>query len=237
MMNGGSVRRRGPGAAARMALLAVTVGTVVAADGWRLAASAGVFLLLAAALHPAGFRVWRRLALWILLTALALPPLVFGSPRDLVIVAGVAVARDALWLAGALIVRAAVIAVASAGFAATVSGQALTDVFEAVGLRGVGFSLGVAMHALPTTVSTWSTAARALRLRGGFRDHALRDAGLLAITVIGNALRHADEVVEAAYARGFSPDRPAPGSRVRWRGDAVWTVLWLGLAAVLLFAR
>jgi energy-coupling factor transporter transmembrane protein EcfT len=135
-----------------------------------------------------------------------------------------------------MLARSLIIAVAATGFASTVSVRELSDLLEVIGLRGLGFSLGVAVHAMPVARRTWATSARALRLRGGFRHQWARDAGLLCMTVVGNALRHADEVVEAAQARGFSADRCSRTKPQHWRTDAAWLTGVVALAFVLLFA-
>lgn len=225
-----------PGSVARAGALVIAVALVVSADGGRLGAAVTVCLFGSAVLHPAGFAILRRPAVWLILTLLALPPIIVSTPRDVILVPGLAVSTAGLYVALAMVARSVVIAVAAAGFVATVSARELTQLFENVGLRGLGFSLGVAIHALPLTTRTWATSARALRLRGGFRRHRVSDLALLAMTVIGNALRHADEVVEAAQARGFAPDRHAPTAPAGWRRDLVWVAVWLGVTVVIVVA-
>ena len=222
-----------PGSVARAGALLVAVALVVTVDGSRLGAATALCLIGSALLHPVGFTVLRRPAVWLILTLLALPPIVVSTPRDITLVAGLRVSSAGLYVALAMVARSVVIAVAAAGFVATVSARELTQLFESIGLRGLGFSLGVAIHALPLATRTWATSARALRLRGGFRRRRVSDLALLAMTVIGNALRHADEVVEAAQARGFAPDRQEPTAPAGWRRDLVWVVVWIVLAALL----
>jgi energy-coupling factor transporter transmembrane protein EcfT len=229
-------QRLRPGPVARCAALLMAVGLVVATAGTRLNVAAAACLLVALFLHPAGFSVLRRPMLWGLLTLLVLPPLVFTTPREVPLPAGLAVASAGLRLAWAMLVRTVVVAVAAAGFAATVSARELTGLFEAVGLRGLGFSLGVAVHTLPLATRTWTTSARALRLRGGFRRRWAGDLMRLAMTVIGNALRHADEVVEAAQARGFSPDRARREAVPGWPADLGWIAAWMAMTALVLLA-
>jgi energy-coupling factor transporter transmembrane protein EcfT len=219
---------------ARVGALVIAVVLIVLADDARLGVATAVCLSGSLLLHPAGFALLRRPVLWVLLTLLALPPLLVTTPRDIGLVAGMAVSSAGVRIALAMLARSVVIAVAAAGFVATVSARELTQLFESVGLRGLGFSLGVAMHALPLATRTWATSARALRLRGGFGRHRVGDLALLAMTVIGNALRHADEVVEAAQARGFAADRHQPVAPAGWRGDLVWVVVWALTAAAIL---
>ena len=226
-----------PGSVARLGALVIAVVLIVLADGARLGVATAICLSGSLVLHPAGFALLRRPMLWVLLVLLALPPLLVTTPRDINLVAGMAVSSAGVSIALAMVARSMVIAVAAAGFVATVSARELTQLFESIGLRGLGFSLGVAMHALPLATRTWATSARALRLRGGFRRHRVGDLALLAMTVIGNALRHADEVVEAAQARGFAPDRHAPVAPAGWRGDLGWVMVWILTAAAVLGIR
>lgn len=224
------------GVIARLGALVAAVLLAVVADGHTLGV---VFVLcgaLAVLMHPAGFRILGRPALWVLLAALALPPLLLTSPRDLDLPLGLAVSGAGVALAVSMAARSLVIAVAAAGFEATVSVRELTGLFEFAGLRGLGFSLGVAVHALPVARQTWATSARALRLRGGLRWHWARDVALLGMTVVGNALRHADEVVEAAHARGFSPDRHERTPPDHWQADLVWIAV-LAAAAVMILVE
>ncbi len=224
------------GVTARAAALVLAVMLALVLDGPKLGVALALTWGLGAVIHPSAFGVLARPALWSLLVLLVLPTLVIGTPRDIALPFGPAVSSEAVRLAAAMAARSLIIVVAAAGFASRVSVRALTELLEVVGLRGLGFSLGVAVHALPLATRTWTTSARALRLRGGFRQARMRDVTLLSMTVIGNALRHADEVVEAAQARGFDPAGRSGGGPHRWRTDLVWVTAWTLAAAGLLLA-
>jgi energy-coupling factor transporter transmembrane protein EcfT len=224
------------GVTARGAALVLSVVLALVLDGPKLGVALVLTWGLGAVIHSSAFRVLARPALWSLLVLLVLPTLVIGTPRDLALPFGLAVSTEAVRLAAAMAARSLIIVVAAAGFASRVSVRALTELLEVVGLRGLGFSLGVAVHALPLATRTWTTSARALRLRGGFRQARMRDVTLLSMTVIGNALRHADEVVEAAQARGFDPARRSGGGPDRWRSDLAWIAAWALVVATLLLA-
>jgi energy-coupling factor transporter transmembrane protein EcfT len=228
--------RTGVGVVARTAALLLAVALSVGFHGAKLLVANGLCWALAAAIHPSAFRVLRRPILWLLLAGIVWPALVFATPRDVALPFGLHVASLAVTLAWTMACRSLIIVVAAAGFGSGVSVSELTALFELAGLRGLGFSLGVAVHALPLAERTWATSAKALRLRGGFRRNRLRHAVLLATTVIGNSLRHADEVVEAASARGFSPARHRTDPPARWRSDLVWVSLWVVVALVLAVA-
>jgi energy-coupling factor transporter transmembrane protein EcfT len=113
--------------------------------------------------------------------------------------------RQGLWMG----VRALTIALAAGWYANTVSVSDLTRLFERVGLGGLGFALGVAFNMLPTLRAEVHNTFDAMRLRGGFRRRRLAHFRLLAVVVITNALRHADDIVRAAEVRAFraGPDK------------------------------
>ena len=70
-------------------------------------------------------------------------------------------------------------------------------------MRGLGFTLGVAVNLLPalerSSGRTWDT----LRMRGGLRHRRRLTLRLATLTVMSNALRRADEIAIAAETRGF----------------------------------
>jgi energy-coupling factor transporter transmembrane protein EcfT len=103
--------------------------------------------------------------------------------------------------------RAAGIVVAVAGFARSVSALELAGLLERAGLKGLGFSLGVAVNMLPTVRETGISTWQALRLRGGFRGQRIHALRLLFVGIIANSLRHADDIVNAAEARAFNVER------------------------------
>jgi energy-coupling factor transporter transmembrane protein EcfT len=117
--------------------------------------------------------------------------------------------------------RATAIIVAVSGFAESVSISELAMLLERAGLKGLGFALGVAVNVLPLLQETATTAFQALRLRGGFRRARLRAMRLLLVTIIVNSLRHADNIICAAEARAFSPERPVIRRIKFQRGDVV----------------
>ncbi|MGV3614682.1 MAG: CbiQ family ECF transporter T component [Fimbriimonas sp.] len=108
--------------------------------------------------------------------------------------------------------------------------------FGRLGMRWVGFALGIAINALPvlerSTRRTWD----AMRMRGGFRRQRWRGLRLLAIATLTNALLQADAQADAATARGFRIDYPGePGAPWGRRGFLVVVGGW-GLAVALVAA-
>ena len=159
--------------------------------------------------------------------------LAFG-PADAT-VAGISVSTVGLAAAVQMVVRVITITIAVARFAASVSVSELTRLFEAAGLKGLGFALGVAFNMLPTTYSIVMTAFYSLRLRGGFRRNRLQSLRLLLVTVVDNALRHADEIVAAAESRAFSVDC-IHSEPLEWNAaDLITSGAMLGLTLVFVF--
>jgi energy-coupling factor transporter transmembrane protein EcfT len=92
------------------------------------------------------------------------------------------------------------------GLTAAIDISSLAGLFERLGLHGLGFSMGVALNLLPALQQSASHAWHSLKMRGGLRRKRWRGVQLLAVTVVTNALRRAEEVALAAEARGFSPE-------------------------------
>jgi energy-coupling factor transporter transmembrane protein EcfT len=86
----------------------------------------------------------------------------------------------------------------------------IAGLLERVGLRGLGFSLGVALNLLPGLQQSGIHAWQSLRMRGGLRQKKWRGLRLLVVTIITNALRRAEEIALAAESRAFSPERSRP---------------------------
>jgi len=84
---------------------------------------------------------------------------------------------------------------------------ALAGLLERFGLHGLGFSMGVALNLLPALQQSSTHAWYSLKMRGGLRKQRWRGLQLLAITVVTNALRRAEEIALAAEARAFSPEK------------------------------
>lgn len=102
--------------------------------------------------------------------------------------------------------RAVVILMAADGLSNSVSIVEVAGLFERGGLRGLGFSIGVATNLLPDLRHSSLTAWHSLRMRGGLRAQWWRGVQLLVLTIISNALRHAEEIVLASEVRAFRPE-------------------------------
>ncbi len=165
----------------------------------KLAWTAVLCLVVAAVVYPHSFRRVLRLRFLLMLALLALPPL-FLMPEN--------GGQTALQIG----LRFVVVLTAVDGFTHTVDISQIAGLLERLGLRGLGFSLGVALNLLPGLQQSSIHAWQSLRMRGGLRQKKWRGLRLLAITIVTNALRRAEEIALAAESRAFSPEycRPAP---------------------------
>ncbi len=176
----------------------------------------------------------RRLEFWILVASgLLFSPFLIGE-KD-VSLFGLSLSSEGFWAGVWMTVRALSVALAVGGFAYAVSVDEMARLFEVAGLRGLGFAVGVAFNMLPTLGETARNAYEAMRLRGGFRRERLRALRMLLVTIVANALRRGNEVVEAAEARAFQPDGPRQEPLPLGRADlallAALIVLGVGILA------
>jgi hypothetical protein len=124
-----------------------------------------------------------------------------------------------VWMA----LRAAALMLAFSASLAVLTVSRTMDLFSAIGLRGLGFALGVAVNLLPALQEVVGVAYHTMRLRGGWR-RPLQNAPLFLVTVIANALRYGDDVVKAASARAFDPAASlVQTDRLLGRADIVFT--------------
>lgn len=137
-----------------------------------------------------------------------------------------------LWMA----LRAATLMLAFGASLGVLTVSQMIHLFDAVGLRGLGFALGVALNLLPVLRDVVGVAYHTLRLRGGFR-RPVQNARLFLITIMANALRYGDDVVKAASARAFDPTAsPTRVSRILGRADRVFVAGLVVVGAGLLLS-
>jgi len=142
--------------------------------------------------------------------------------------------RSGLELGGWMALRAMCLTLAFSVSVGSMSPSDMIGLFESMGLKGLGFALGVALNLLSVLGEIIETTYHTLRLRGGFR-RPWTTVRLLLVTVISNALRYGDDVVVAASARGFDPATRQGGVSVLRRADGVFAMGLLGLGGLLLF--
>jgi len=150
-----------------------------------------------------GLQVLASRRLWLfLLSTLAVAPFILGEPD--VRWGLLRLSRDGLETGFWMALRAATLMLAFGVSVAALSVAQVMRLFEGLGIRGLGFALGVALNLGPTLRETVEAAYHTLRLRGGLR-RPIQTARLFLITVVANALRYGDDVVRAASARAFDP--------------------------------
>ena len=175
-----------------------------------------------------GLRVLTRGRFWLfVLSILALSPFILGEAD--VRWGGLPLSRAGLEAGAGMALRAATLALAFSVGVGGLSVARLMHLFDGLGVRGLGFALGVALNLVPVLQDVVGAAYHTLRLRGGFR-RPVQNTRLFLITVIANALRYGDDVVKAASARAFDPTARLPQSRpILGSADVA---LIAGLAAV-----
>jgi len=150
-----------------------------------------------------GLQVLASRRLWMfLLSTLAVTPFILGEAD--VRWGLLRLSRDGLETGFWMALRAATLMLAFGVSVAALSLAQMMHLFDRLGLRGLGFALGVALNLGPTLHDTVEAAYHTLRLRGGLR-RPIQTARLFLITVVANALRYGDDVVQAASARAFDP--------------------------------
>ena len=82
----------------------------------------------------------------------------------------------------------------------------LIGLFHSRGLRGLSFALGVAYNMLSTLSETSRIVLSTLRLRGAIRRHPLLSLRLFVVAVVSATLRHGEDIVHGATARGFDAE-------------------------------
>ena len=216
-----------------LAIFACSVAVVMVTPVQRLPWAAAVCLLVALWIYPQAFLGLLRLRWLVMIALLALPPVFLLGELDRSL-AGMMYSSLGLASAIQIALRMLVVLVAILGLTGSVDISSVAGLLERAGLRGLGFSVGVALNLLPALLVSATNAWRSLWMRGGLRRQRLRGLRLLAVTIAAGALSRAEEIALAAEARAFSPDH-ARSLPVRI-GEWDFLFLILGAALVLGFA-
>jgi len=183
-----------------------SLGMVMLAPGQYLLLSGGLSLLVAAAVYPRSFRRLMRLRWLVMIAIFSLPPLFLLGDLDRSLWS-IPYSSQGLVSSLQILVRIIVVLIAVDGFTNSVDISSIAGLLERFGLRGLGFSMGVALNLLPSlqaaTINTW----RSLWMRGGLRKQRWRGIRLLLLTIITNALRRTEEIALAAEGRAFCPEQ------------------------------
>jgi energy-coupling factor transporter transmembrane protein EcfT len=208
-----------------------SLGMVTLAPAQRLYLAAALCLGAALVVYPLSLRRMARLRWLVLMALLALPPVFFLSEPERSFL-GLGYSDQGLLTGMQIATRMLVFIVALDGLTSTVDIASLAGLLERVGLRGLGFSMGVALNLYPALQASYTNAWHSLRMRGGLRKQRWRGLRLLLITVIANALRRADEIALAAEARAFCPQRcrpmPLKTSSLDWLSVVLGVLVLLG---------
>ena len=182
------------------------------------------------AMYPFALQRLARPRWLVILAGLFLINVFFGTSdetNDLVVL-GLHLSSVAVFNGARMTLHAIVILMAADGLSSSVNIIEVAGLFERGGLHGLGFSIGVATNLLPDLRQSSLNAWHSLRMRGGLRAQWWRGVQLLLLTIISNALRHADEIVLAADVRAF---RPELSKKVSIRAGTLdwWIVIAIGL--------
>jgi energy-coupling factor transporter transmembrane protein EcfT len=112
----------------------------------------------------------------------------------------------------------------------------IVAVFDRLGLRGLGFATALAMNLMGTLQEMATVTLQTIRLRGGLRRPrtALR---LYLITTVANTLRYRDEIVKAAAARAFDPQKNPSMPLPLQRADLWLMIVLVGYTGALLATK
>jgi len=188
--------------------VAVSVTLAALTQGWRSAIACAVAVSLALLCYPTVLQQLRRPRFWIFNLFLVFSSALLLSKGEretqaLVFTFSVKGIETGVQMA----LRVTTMLLSISGCVGALGATEMAVLLERVGLRGLGFALGVAVSMLPVIQETTRNAFSALRLRGGLRRRRLSALRLLLLTIIANSLRYGDQVVTAAEGRAFSPER------------------------------
>lgn len=194
------------GTVAYMAIFAWSLGIVMLAPAQRLALAGGLCTLVAALVYPRSFRRLVRPRWLVMIVLLALPPVFFLGDLDRAF-GFIRYSSEGLVSSLQIILRIIVVLVAVDGFTSSVDIASIAGLLERFGLRGLGFSMGVALNLLPSLQTAALNTWHSLWMRGGLRAQRWRGIRLLLLTIITNALRRTEEIALAAEGRAFCPQQ------------------------------
>lgn len=218
------------GVPGHLAIFAWFLGMVMLVPASKIVFSTAVCLAVVTILYPHAIQRSLRLRWMAWMFLLALPSLFFLGEIDAEFF-GLGYSSAGLLASLQIAMRFMVVLVAVQSFTSVVAIPELGGLLEGIGMRGLGFSIGVAMNLLPYLQESSQQAWQSLRMRGGLRSQWMRGLRLLLMTIVANALRRAEEVALAAEARAFSPENahPLPVRQGKWD----WPIAALGLAILL----
>jgi energy-coupling factor transporter transmembrane protein EcfT len=223
------------GTVSYLAIFAWSLGMVMFAPVERLLLAGGLCFLAAALVYPHSFRRLMRPRWLVMIVLLALPPLFFLGDLDRTLWI-IRYSSEGLASSLQIMLRIIVVLVAVDGFTSSVDIASIAGLLERFGLRGLGFSMGVALNLLPSLQTAALNTWHSLWMRGGLRAQRWRGIRLLLLTIIANALRRTEEIALAAEGRAFSPEQtramPLRAGSMDWAVVSGAVILTLGVFLV-----
>jgi energy-coupling factor transporter transmembrane protein EcfT len=202
--------------------------------GWRSALALALSAVLALVFYRVAFRALAHPALWVFVAVL-LVSMTFWVGEPTGDLGPFPVSLTGLAAGAQMALRAVAITLAVRGLAARVSPGESAGLLERAGVKGLGFTVGVAVNLLPSMERSLRQTLDTARLRAGSVWRRPRVLRLAAVTALATAVRRAEDVAAAAEVRGFSPahSRPLPVRHGRY-DVAVALALAATVAAFLL---
>ena len=186
-----------------------SLGLVMMTPVKHLFLAGAICLLVIVVVYPHSFRSLLRFRWLMMITVLVVPPIFLLGDLDRSFWS-VPYSSEGVGISLQIFLRVIVVLASVDGFTNSVDISSIAGLLERFGLKGLGFSMGVALNLLPSlktaAINTW----RSLWMRGGLRRQRWRGIRLLFLTVITNALRRSEEIALAAEARAFCPERCQP---------------------------
>jgi len=212
---------------------AASMTAAILLPGWRAALALVLAATLAALFYRVAFRALTHPGLWVFI-ALLLISMAFWVGMPDARLGPFAVSVSGLAAGVQMSLRALAITIAVHGLAARVSPGESAGLLERAGVKGLGFTVGVAFNLLPSMERSIRQTLDTARLRSGHVWRRPRVLRLVAVTALTSAVRRAEDVAAAAEVRGFSPRRARPLPLRRGRYDlTVAVVLAATLTALL----
>ena len=118
--------------------------------------------------YPAGLFVLTRARTWILLAMIVISSTLVGADPEWSL-GPLGLSSQGAVLGLNMVMRALIIIIAVTGIVSSVPVDRIGAVLERVGLRGMGFAVGVAFNLLPLVQRSLVTSWQAMRLRAGLR--------------------------------------------------------------------
>ena len=208
---------------------AASMAAAVLLPDWRALQAVALAACLAALFYRTAFRALTHPGLWVFI-AMLLISMTFWVGAPTTHLGPLPASLTGLATGVQMALRALAITLAVRGLAARVSPGESAGLLERVGVKGLGFTVGVAFNLLPSMERSVRQTLDTARLRGGAVWRRPRLLRLAAVTALTTAVRRAEDVAAAAEVRGFSPQRSRPLPLRHGRYDLL---LGLALAATI----